>query len=41
MEFVGFDMLVGCSVKYMLYLCVDPSEVEQIVCLGGHLWQEE
>lgn len=46
MEFVGFDKQVGCSVKCILclllfFVCVDPSEVEQIVCFGGHLWQEE
>jgi len=22
-------------------VCVDLAEIEQVVCLGGHLWQEE
>lgn len=35
-----------CKVSFMfesivMFVCVDPSEAEQIVCLGGHLWQEE
>lgn len=34
-----------CEVSFMfesiMFVCVDPAEAEQIVCLGGHLWQEE